>query len=166
MYKNLMIIAASLLMAQPAVSMAADSVAEIASYSTSIPATAVHGDTEPPSVLTDGKWANAANQSVEYKNDVVITAKLKAAAKVEEAVVCFYLMKKIMIESIGVEISMNGTDWEQVVTQPVTFGVQSGAKERAYELAIPVKREAAYVRLSVKRAAGSARILLGEIMVQ
>lgn len=144
----------------------ASPVSKISSYSTSIPATPVHGDTEPPSVLTDGKWENAANQSVEFKNDVVITAKLESAVRVEEAVACFYLMKKIMIESVGVETSLNGKDWEPVAVQPVTFGEQSGAKERAYELAIPVKREAAYVRFSFKRAQGSARILLGEIAVR
>ncbi len=140
-------------------------VAKIASYSASI-RSAVHLDTEPPSVLTDGQWANATKQSVEYKGDVVITARLESATWISEAVAYFYMPSKSMLESIGVEISLNGTDWEQVAVQPVTFTVQSAANMRAYELAVPVKREAAYIRFSFKRADGSARVLLGEIAVR
>lgn len=153
----------------PAISEEADAsapAAKIASYSADQVPASSHADTAPSSVLTDGKWANAAKQSVEYKNDVVVTAKLESAAKVEEAVVYSFLMTRSVIESIGVEVSVNGTDWDAVAVQPVTFDVLTVANVPAYELAIPVKREAAYVRVSVKRAAGSARVLLGEIAVR
>ncbi len=169
--KYLWIIAASSLMVQPGISMAADSTAgaaaKIASYSFSIPAAASHADTEPPSVLTDGQWAGAAEQSVEFKNDVVVTAKLESAVKVKEAVAWFYSMKKGFVGSVGVEVSLNGKDWEPIAVKKVTEAeVQVGASVPAYELTIPVRSEAAYVRFSFKRAEGSMRILLGEIAVR
>ncbi len=137
--------------------------AEIVSYTTSVPFAATHADTAPPSLLIDGKWATAASQSVQYNSDVVITAKLAVPMTVTSASVYFYDLTKCMVDSIGVEVSVDGTTWESVAIQQMTFGVQSGATVPAYEYTVPVQRQAAYVRFTVKKTAESTRLLLGEI---
>ena len=45
-------------------------------YETSVPSSGSHKDTQPPSLLTDGQWGDAAGESVQFNGDVRITADL------------------------------------------------------------------------------------------
>ncbi len=141
-------------------------VLKIDSYTVSVPAAANHPDATPPSRLTDGQWGGAGSEGVQYNDDVVITSKLTVPATVNEAVVYFYHFKSSMVGSIAAETSLDGVKWESAGTRNITQDAQPGADVPAYELAFPVKREAAYVRFTVKRAPGSSRMILGEIAVR
>ncbi len=137
---------------------------EIKSYKTSVPFSAGHKDTPTPSRLIDGLKANAG-QSVQYDSDVVITADLREPAKIEKARVYFYPMNKAIVASVSVETSKDGAVWESAGSVAVTNAAQA-SDSSACEAAVPVQREAAFVRFTVKKAPESSRVLLGEIALQ
>ncbi|MCY2993397.1 MAG: FAD-dependent oxidoreductase [Planctomycetota bacterium] len=136
-------------------------------YQTDIPSEAVHRDTDPPSKLTDGQWADAAQQSVQYNGDVTITADLSKTQAVREVrVMAFRREAKTTagsgfdVESICVSRSSDKQQWQEVATirndQPQSEGVT---------LAVPVEAEARYIRILVKKPESLPRLLLGEIEI-
>ncbi|MHC4326430.1 MAG: FAD-dependent oxidoreductase, partial [Planctomycetota bacterium] len=61
--------------AEPAVSSLARNRVEF-TYEADKTSAAIHRDTQPPSLLTDGKWHSAASQSVQYDGNVTLIADL------------------------------------------------------------------------------------------
>jgi hypothetical protein len=137
-------------------------------YQTDLPSARQHADTDPPSLLTDGRWGSAANQSVQYDGDVTITADLDKGTAVQEVRIVVYRRNEtnqagtgFNVESVAVSISDDQQTWKQVAD----LKGEPGAGEDFYILTAPVQATARYVRLAMKRPPQYARILLGEIEI-
>jgi len=137
------------------------------SYTADKPSAGVHKDTQPPSVLNDGKWHSAASQSVQYDGDVTITVELDGKRTIEKAHVLVYQRDNdFEVESAAVYISDNKQQWRQVaVIENERLG-QGGGEESAIDLSAPVAEEARYVKFAVKKTADVTRVLLGEILIE
>lgn len=138
------------------------------SYQTDTPSAKQHCDTEPPSLLVDSFWGNAANQSVQYDGDVTITADLGKSERIEEARVIVYRREVenvagsgFNVESLTVSVSDDSQSWRQVGRQQ---GQPSGGDDW-YALSVPVGATARYVRITAEKPEQFHRILLGEVEI-
>ncbi len=129
---------------------------------------ALHPDTDPPSLLTDGRWGNAATQSVQYDGDVVITADLGTREELEQVRVVVYCREAsntagsgFNVQSVTVSVSDDGQAWRAVAELPG----QASSGEEYYVLAADIDASARYVRLAVKKPDRFARVLLGEFEI-
>ncbi|HRT97572.1 MAG TPA: FAD-dependent oxidoreductase [Planctomycetota bacterium] len=134
-------------------------------YEADLPSAAQHKDTKPPSLLTDGKWSSAAQESVQYDGDPTIIADLGVKQRIEKAHVALYHNKDYLFDSVAIGISDDRQAWKEVATlrndRPAT-GDDHGA---AILLSAPINAGARYVRFAAKRREGSKRVLVGEIAV-
>jgi ribulose 1,5-bisphosphate synthetase/thiazole synthase len=136
-------------------------------YEADVPSSAMHKDTTPPSRLTDGRWASASAESVQYDSDATITADL--GEKQEIRTVRIRAFRRPLGTSVGtgfdvqqatVSISDDGQQWQQIaVVSDVT------ATQDRTELTVPVDATTRYVRLFVEKPEGFERMLLGEIEI-
>ncbi|UCG50036.1 MAG: FAD-dependent oxidoreductase [Phycisphaerales bacterium] len=142
-------------------------------YSADKPSAAIHRDTRTPSLLTDGKWHNAATQSVQYDGDVIITADLGK----ERELRCVYLMayqrrnpglgSDFEVESVAVSLSGDGDDWTQAaVARNAIAGQALSEPWGPVELSAAVSGPARYVKLAVKKSKDVERVLIGEIIIE
>ena len=125
-----------------------------------------HADTDPPSVLNDGAWGDAAKQSVQYDDNVNITADLEQSRELTGVRLMAYLRESsdpktgFKVGKVAVFTSNDGKDW-----QPV--GVVEDAKaevvERGVVFYLPVTTKARYVKLAVAKSPDTSRVVLGEI---
>jgi len=80
---------------------------------------AIHRDTQPPSLLTDGKWHSAASQSVQYDGDVTIIADLGTEHQLKKVHVMAYQRRNpgqrddFEVTSITVYLSGDRQRWEE-----------------------------------------------------
>ena len=136
-------------------------------YEADTPSEAGHRDTDPPSKLTNGQWAEAAQHSVQYSRDVTITAELSKTQDVREVrVMAFRREAKTAagsgfdVASVTVSRSSDKQQWQDVATvrndQPMSEVVT---------LTVPVGAETRYVRILVKKPEALPRLLLGEIEI-
>ncbi|MDW8038735.1 MAG: FAD-dependent oxidoreductase [Thermoguttaceae bacterium] len=138
-------------------------------YTADRPSARLHPDTKPPSLLTDGQWGSAVNQSVQYDGDVTITADLGQPMEVDVVRLIAYLRKSspkpeqnFAVAKVLLSVSNDGQSWTEAGQllapppvaegddQPVAFTGRIGQKAR-------------YVRLEVKKEENVGRILLGEV---
>jgi len=132
-------------------------------YEADLPSAGQHRDTKPPSLLTDGKWSSAAQESVQYDGDPTIIADLGKKQRIEKAHVTLYHNKDYLFDSVAIAVSDDRQAWKEVATlkndRPAT-GDDHGS---AILMSAPVTAEARYLRFAVKRRERSTRILVGEI---
>jgi len=127
----------------------------------------VHKDTQPPSVLADGKWHSAASQSVQYDGDVTITAELAEAHRLEKVHVMVYQRDNdFEVESVTVYVGDDGENWKQVAVIKNEKLGQGSFEDSAIGLSGAVGEAARYVKFSVSKSPRVNRILLGEISVE
>lgn len=137
------------------------------SYTADKPSAGVHKDTQPPSVLNDGKWHSAVSQSVQYDGDVTITVELDGKRTIEKAHVLVYQRDNdFEVDSVTVYVSDNKQQWKQVAVIENKKLDQGGFEESAIDLSAPVAEEARYVKFAVKKTADVTRVLLGEILIE
>jgi hypothetical protein len=123
-----------------------------------------HPDTKPPTRLTDGKWGDAATESVEYGQSVNIVADLERARDLTGVRVMAYqrdFKKGFKVSRITIFTSDDRQNWRQAAA------IENKA-EAADEDAIfftPLAAKARYVKLAIEKAPDAARILLGEIEI-
>ncbi|MFI5378478.1 MAG: FAD-dependent oxidoreductase [Tepidisphaerales bacterium] len=128
-------------------------------YEASLPSAAKHKDTDPPSRLNDGVLGTAAANSVQYDGDVAIIADLRAVQEIKAAqLLLFYRENDFAAGSVVAETSNDKRQW----TVAGTFKCDAVVGERVV-VTLPLNTRARFVRLSVKRANGCERLLLGEI---
>jgi flavin-dependent dehydrogenase len=135
-------------------------------YSADRQAARAHADTDPPSVLNDGTWGNAAQESVQYDDDVNITADLEQPRDLTGVRLMAYLRESsdpksgFKVGKVAVFTSNDGKDW-----QPA--GAVQDAKaevvERGVVFNVPVTTKARYVKLAVTKSSEANRLVLGEI---
>jgi len=136
-------------------------------YTADVPSSGVHKDTRRPSMLTDGRYAAAASQSVQYDGDVTITADLGRVCELAKLhVVAFQRNDDFEVASIIVSVSDDAGKWTEACTiANKKLGKRVG-KDAAIHLSGALSGRARYVRLAVKKGPKSKRILLGEIAVE
>jgi flavin-dependent dehydrogenase len=137
------------------------------SYTADRPSAGVHKDTQPPSLLADGKWHSAASQSVQYDGDVTVTAELDGEHTIEKAHVMVYQRdNNFAVAGATVYISDDKQQWKQVaVTENQKLG-QGSFEESAIDLSAQVSERARYLKFVVKKSPNVTRVLLGEILME
>jgi len=135
-------------------------------YQADVPSAGVHKDSDPPSVLTDGKWANPSSQSVQYDGDVSIIADLAEPKEVDEVrLMVFYRgtsserAQNFVVQGVTVWISEDKQAWKQAAA------VENKSTEDMAVLSAPIGAKTRYVKLDVKKSDAVDRILLGEIEI-
>jgi len=135
-------------------------------YQADLPSAPLHKDSSPPALLKDGKWHNAASQSVQYDGDVTIELDLNQPQQLGGVFVMAYQRNSnFEIEKITVWASNNRKDWKQAAVIKNETLSQLDSEATALVLSAPIKEKARYLKLLVQKSANSQRILLGEIVV-
>ncbi len=136
-------------------------------YQADLPSAGVHRDTDPPSVLSDGRYGDPTKQSVQYDGDVTIEADLGSVQPVREVRLVVYCRagattagSGFNVEQVTVATSRDNETWQE---DAVLEGREPSGDY--YVLSAPLDREVRYVKLSVRKAEGLDRILLGEIEI-
>ncbi|MCP4643653.1 MAG: FAD-dependent oxidoreductase, partial [bacterium] len=126
-----------------------------------------HQDTNPPSMLCDGKWQSAYNQSVEYPGDVNVVLDLgEPQALGEIHILAFQRNRDIEVKSLDIALSTDKQTWTPAGTiQNEMLGQGEYIDEPLY-LATPLEGTARYVRVIAHKSERVKRLLLAEIVVE
>ncbi|HQM50850.1 MAG TPA: FAD-dependent oxidoreductase [Candidatus Hydrogenedentes bacterium] len=136
-------------------------------YETSLTFDEQHKDTTPPSMLADGKWQNAYNQSVQYNGDVVVTADLGSATAIGKVhILAFQRNADIELQDAAIAISGDGTAWREIGTVVNDKLGQGDFLDSALTLSVPVDATARYVRVTARKTPNVQRLLLAEIAIE
>jgi len=125
-----------------------------------------HVDTDPPGMLTDGRYRTAFTESVQYNGDVTITADLGEPRAFDEIRVMYFQSdRRFEVDTVTVFTGNDGKTWSQRarirnpqlgkgdwVTSPLTLGMPLAARAR-------------YVRFHITKGKQAERMLLGEIQI-
>jgi FAD dependent oxidoreductase len=122
---------------------------------------------DPPPSLNDKRWSHALNDSVQYIDDVTITAKLPDSVQLKALrMMVFQADEDYAVEEIRIKVSTDNIKW-------LDSGVIKNAElykdsyiENALILSSPLNCYAQYVRLEVKKAPKAKRILIGQIQLE
>ena len=134
---------------------------------------AMHRDTQPPSLLTDGKWHSAASQSVQYDGDVIIIADLGSEYQLKKVHIMAYQRRNpgqrddFEVKSITVYLSSDRQRWKQVaVIENKRMGESLQEPWGPVELSTLVAGKARYVKFKIEKSSDVNRVLLGEIVIE
>ena len=129
-------------------------------YEADPPSAGVHKDREPPR-LTDGILGPPENQSVQYDGDVTILCDLGRPQDVAEVrAVVFHRGGDFGLGGATVETSADKKTWTDAVALETDGGGGGSIAARA-AIGAPIR----YARLHLKRAEGTTRVLVGEVML-
>lgn len=140
-------------------------------YEADLPSSSVHKDSDPPRLLTDGHWGNAASESVQYDGDVNLIADLGKVQEIDQFRLIAYerggagAKTGFRVERVTVLLSDDKKEWKQAV---VVGQGQQGARVHEGQLVTftaPLKTTTRYVKLSVEKDDDVSRMLLGEIEI-
>ncbi len=135
-------------------------------YRADRPSAAPHRDSRPPSRLTDGEWASAFTQSIQYNGDVALFIDLgKKQALRELRIYHFQADHDFAVAGAAVAVSVDGKNWTAVGRAKNLELGKGRWVESPLMLRIPLSASARYLRLRVFRAPGARRLLLGEVQV-
>lgn len=135
-------------------------------YTADRPSEGVHMDTVPPSMLTDGNWASAITQSVQYGGDVNIVADLGQTREFNQLKAYFYQDDySYEVQSVTFSISNDGVNWQQVAFLNNDLLGPGLYKYEPIILTADVTASARYVKFFFKQASTSNRMLIAEIQV-
>lgn len=136
-------------------------------YSASARSNRIHRDTDPPRLLTDGRWGNASRQSVQYDENVEIVADLGKTRAIREVRLRAY--RRAATDSAGnpfdvskmtVAISDDGQSWQTVGTV-----VNDQPFDPQLTLRLEVEKTTRWVKLQIEKPDSCQRMLLGEIEI-
>ncbi|NOY81892.1 MAG: FAD-dependent oxidoreductase, partial [Kiritimatiellaeota bacterium] len=135
-------------------------------YRTDLPSTGKHVDTDPPSVLTDGRWDTAFTESVQYDGDVAITADLGKEQALREVRLRFFQSNRdYEVDRVIVSVSPDGRHWTEKGRSRNTQLGKGSWVESALSLSVPVSATVRYLKLHVAKGPQARRMLLGELQV-
>jgi hypothetical protein len=133
----------------------------------------MHRDTQPPSLLTDGKWHNAASQSVQFDGDVAIIADLGTEYQLKKVHVMAYQRRNTSqvndfeVRRIIVYLSSDRRQWKQVaVIKNKRLGESLPEPWGPVELSALVAGKARFVKFRIEKSPDVTRVLLGEIVIE
>ncbi|MBN1845266.1 MAG: FAD-dependent oxidoreductase [Sedimentisphaerales bacterium] len=136
-------------------------------YQTDVPSADRHKDTATASLLADGRWFSAAQQSVQYDGDVTITLDLQRKQSIAAVHVLVYQRPEdFAMARVQVWAGDDGRDWNEgqlLVNERQNDG---GFEQTALDIAGAVTWEARYLKLQVQKASSAGRVLLGEIIIE
>ena len=142
-------------------------------YEADKPFAAMHKDTQPASLLTDGKWHSASTQSVQYDGDVTIIADLGTERKLKKVHVMAYqrrspgLTGDFEVQRISVSVSGDKQSWKQAaVIRNKRLGESLPEPWGPVVFSAPVTGQARYVKFHVQKSPDVERVLLGEILIE
>lgn len=142
-------------------------------YEADKPFAAMHKDTQPASLLTDGKWHSASTQSVQYDGDVTIIADLGIERKLKKVHVMAYqrrspgLIGDFEVERINVSVSVDKQIWKQAaVIQNERLSESLPEPWGPVVFSAPVTGQARYVKFHIQKSPDVERVLLGEILIE
>ena len=105
-------------------------------YSASQPASAKHRDSKPASLLADGKWQNASNQSVQYDADVALVLDLGSEQEVRKIhVMAYQRPADFEVGRVIVSVGSDGAKWSPagaITNQNVGQGTFEGGGARPF----------------------------------
>ncbi len=131
-------------------------------YSADLPSAGKHVDTTPASMLTDGLKDNITKDTVQYDGNVTIIAELPESRQVDRVqLVAFQRPAEYCALYLDLFVSEDGNDWEKV---GVEKDIEYVTRQKTFS--IDVGRTARYVKLQVKKAPQTSRVLLSEIEIQ
>ncbi|HEX40634.1 MAG TPA: FAD-dependent oxidoreductase, partial [Phycisphaerales bacterium] len=141
-------------------------------YTTDVVSASAHRDTDPPALLTDGKYHSASSQSVQYDGDVEIVADLGRERNLSRVHVMAYQRRNgaaddFEVDRVVVSAAGNGKPFEAVAR------IENNRKGESIPepwgpvpLSAVVSTRARYVKLAVKKSDAAGRILLGEVIIE
>ena len=135
-------------------------------YSADRPSAGVHKDSRRSPMLTDGRYAAAASQSVQYDGDVTLTIDLLRVQPVSGVhLVAFHRRGEFEVASIAVSLSEDAKKWTDAVVVPNKKLGQAASGDPPIQLSAFLIGKVRYVRITVKKGPDCKRVLLGEIAV-
>ena len=136
-------------------------------YTTDVPSSGKHKDTDPPSRLADGQWRDAPTQSVQYDGDVTVTIDLGEARELKRlAVRAFEKPGDYGVDAVAVHAGLQAGRLRPAGKPTEKRTLRKGGPWSAVELAAKLSGTARYLAIRVARPAGCGRLLLGEILVE
>ena len=134
-------------------------------YETDVPSAVKHRDTQPPSVLADGRGTSAITESVQFDADVTITADLGDVRTLRRVrLVAFEKPDDYGVAAV--QVTVGGTRIDAEDDTPRRTVENSGRPWSRVEIDVPVSGRARQVEILVKRPAGCGRLLLGELALE
>ncbi len=136
-------------------------------YEADAPSAAVHRDTKPPSVLTDGKCFDPSRESVQYESNTNIVADLGKSQDVRQVRVVVFRRRETTtagggfdVQRVTVSVSDDKETWKEasVITNDHPF-------DSLAVLQADVGAKARYVKLFVEMPEEYQRMLLGEVLI-
>lgn len=135
-------------------------------YSASVPSVR-HRDTEPGSLLTDGKWESASQQSVQWDSEVSLSLDLGAEKEVRKVHLLAYQRPgDFEVGSFAVSSSNDRAQWSPVSVVENELAGQGGFEETALVISGETPAKARYLKLDLKLGEGRKRLLIGEVIVE
>ena len=136
-------------------------------YKTDQPSAGKHKDTQPPRLLSDGRWGTAFTESVQYDKDVVVSIDLGKKQEIRRLQVMFFQgPRSYEIESMAFHTSDDGKNWTPLAVIENDKLDEGAAVNSAIRIFRDVKGNSRYVKCLVKKTARSERMLLGEILIE
>ncbi len=142
-------------------------------YRADRPSAAIHKDTDPPSMLRDGRWADPASESVQYDSDVTITADLGKVTAVDKVrLIAFVRESNSVVGGFNVRkaslyLSHDGNQWTEggEISANDPKCILSHQYGRAVQLVFPVGKDSRFLKLAVTKDPEYERMLLAEIEI-
>ncbi len=137
-------------------------------YTASIASASKHPDTKTPSLLADGKFSSASNQSVQYDGDVQLIIDLGKSRTIGRVWIMAY-QRNADFEVAGAKIYFSEDQSQWKFMDEVTNDKlgQGDFEDHPIELSWQGDRTAPrYIRLDIHKTASASRILLGEIIIE
>ncbi len=126
-------------------------------YKADKPSAPQHRDTRTESLLGDGKWQSAANQSVQYDGSVTLLVDLGQTKRITKVSCMAYQRNDdFEVQQVGVSASIDNEKWIELPTLKNDKVGQGAFEDGALVLSAAVpKTEARYLKLAVAENAGS-----------
>ncbi len=142
-------------------------------YEADKPFASMHKDTTPPSLLTDGKWHSASNQSVQYDGNVTIVADLGSVHRLTKIHIMTYQRRSpgadddFEVKSVTVSLSNDKRQWKQfAVIGNERLGESLPEPWGPVPFSASVSGDARYAKFFVEKSSDVKRVLLGEIIIE
>ncbi|MCX6897616.1 MAG: FAD-dependent oxidoreductase [Verrucomicrobia bacterium] len=136
-------------------------------YTADKPASRVHKDTAPPSLLGDGKYGNSAKESVQFDNDVTLVLDLGKPQSLQAvAVLAYQRTGDFEVDKATVFASDDRKQWTQVAVIKNENLDAGTVEDRAMPMFAPAQVKTRYLKFDVKKTSRAKRMLLAEIIVE
>ena len=136
-------------------------------YEASLSPAGGHRDTNPPSMLSDGKWASASTQSVQYDEEVTLTLDLGAETALGRLHVLAYQRPgDFVVGSIEVYAGDGKGNWEQVAAEDNPASPSESCEQESLRITAPLGISSRYLRVTAHPAPRAKRMLLSEIVIE